>query len=288
MMYSLSVRAVALMFVMGALLVSGLFVTEADAVEPLDPDKSIVINEIMYTPEGIDAEVEWIEVYNRGLNPVNMTDWWLCENGANQPITLHNGSINVPPGGYAVIANNGTAFLENHTGFSGFVLNSTFDLADQGEFLALRNGSAGPMLDKVDYSSAWGGDEAYSLECRNATLDNNASLNWGTSKVYNGTPGALNSIMGSLIEITGDWQVDYGEVVDCENLTVILTGNLYVGGRLNLINTTLIMNTTVNGTNFIDVNATGHMEILDYDGDPATTGAMSVITAATLDWQNQL
>ena len=43
---------------------------------------SIVINEILYDPEGVDSSKEYIRLYNSGDSPVDLTNWDLDPSSA--------------------------------------------------------------------------------------------------------------------------------------------------------------------------------------------------------------
>jgi hypothetical protein len=159
-------------------------------------DTDILINEIMYQPNKGTPENghEWIEIYNRGSTSVDLTDWRFYEDSTNHTLTLRKGSMTIPSGGYAVIANNADTFLSDYSGYTGTLIDSSWSaLVNDGESLALKNSSF-TAVDQVDYSSAWGGGSGISLECIDPNSDNNMSSNWGSSLTTDGTPGAENSI----------------------------------------------------------------------------------------------
>jgi hypothetical protein len=128
-------------------------------------DTDILINEIMYAPVPTEEGHEWIEIYNRGTTDVDLTGWKFYENSTDHNLVLHRGSMTIPSGGYAVIADDADTFLSDYPSYSGTLIDSTWGtLHNDGESLALKNGS-GDIVDQVDYSGAWGGGSGYSLEC---------------------------------------------------------------------------------------------------------------------------
>ncbi len=157
-------------------------------------DTDIVINEIMYDPDGTDDGHEWIEIYNRGATSVDLTGWKFYEDDTNHDLTLNKGSMTIPSGGYAVIADEANTFLSDYPSYSGTLIDSAWvALRNDSESLALKNSSL-TIVDQVDYSSTWGGSSGISLECIDPNSDNNVSSNWGSSQTADGTPGAQNSI----------------------------------------------------------------------------------------------
>ena len=167
----------------------------ANAV-PVEP--SVVINEIMYHPISEQDEDEYIELYNRGVAPVDLSGWRL---GAGV-------RFNFPPGtllgtdSYLVVAKNLSQLRVNHPHLTA--RNSLGDysgtLANGGERIALyrpedsvvtQNGVSVTnqlfvLVDEVAYDDGgrWG-DKAdgggSSLELVDAQSDNRLSANWAES-----------------------------------------------------------------------------------------------------------
>ena len=105
------------------------------------------------------------------------------------------------PEEYIIIADNGNTFLEDYEDYEGSVLDSSFSLSNQGEFLALMD-SEDDFMDEVNYTAEWGEDEqGFSLELVNPNLDNNRGNDWGSSENEGGTPGEQNSIFIGVEEL---------------------------------------------------------------------------------------
>lgn len=69
----------------------------------LDAQASVVINEFVANPDGADGGFEWIELYNDGSSPVDLTDWTL-EKATSSFTTAHTiGSLTIPANGYVLI-----------------------------------------------------------------------------------------------------------------------------------------------------------------------------------------
>ncbi|TSC87173.1 MAG: S-layer-like protein array protein [Parcubacteria group bacterium Gr01-1014_8] len=118
----------------------------------------VVITELMYDlSEGSDTGREWIEVWNSGTEPIELTNWKLLEANTNHGINAV-GTETLAPGEYAVIADNPAKFKNDWPSFSGILFDSSFSLNNAGEQLILR--CCGKELsdkDSVTYSSEWGG-----------------------------------------------------------------------------------------------------------------------------------
>ena len=114
------------------------------------------INEIMYDLPGTDTGREWVEIYNDTTENIDFSKWKLLENAVNHSVKIILGSAIIPPGGYAVIADNDVKFLADNPNFSGTLFDSAFSLTNTvGETLALINPS-GNKIDEITYSDSLG------------------------------------------------------------------------------------------------------------------------------------
>ena len=92
----------------------------------------IVITEIMYNPEGSDEGREWVEIYNNGTEPIDLTRWKLLENDKNHNISLIDGEVGnflIPSDRHAVIIVNKkeiSNFYNDNPNFSGILFYSAF------------------------------------------------------------------------------------------------------------------------------------------------------------------
>ncbi|HEU4452941.1 MAG TPA: DNA/RNA non-specific endonuclease [Longimicrobium sp.] len=169
----------------------------------------LVINEIMANPNVVaDASGEWFEIYNAGLNAVDLNGWVIRSGGGSVDLAGHtiNTSVVVPGRGYAVIAavsnsaTNGGVTASYAYGTAITLANNTTD------WLVLRT-PGGAQMDSVSWGAAAGetaaSPPAGSSRALGAPLSNNLYLSGATSKWFtsntpygpgdnNGTPGADN------------------------------------------------------------------------------------------------
>jgi hypothetical protein len=115
----------------------------------------ININEIMYNPPGADTDNEWLELYNNDTTDIDIKGWRFYEAGINHSLTLFQGSMIIPSGWYAIIADNATLGI----------------------------------IDEVAYNASRGADG------NNRTLELNATGGWEGSRVDGGTPCQQNSVL---------------------------------------------------------------------------------------------
>ena len=175
-------------------------------------DGQIVINEIMYHPPHNQAAFapepvgeEYVELFNRGATAVNLAGWRL-----NRAVEFTFPNVNLPAGGYLVVAANVAAFQAKYPGVANVVGGWTGRLSNSRDEVELEDPS-GNQVDLVEYADE--GDWAVrtatgagwewvsaadgfgsSLELRQSGLDNSTGQNWRTSTANNGTPGAVNSV----------------------------------------------------------------------------------------------
>lgn len=146
---------------------------------PLAAFANARITEVMYDLSGSDSGREWIEVQNTGSATLDISDWKFFENNTNHGITLVSGGA-IPPGGYAVIADNSAKFLADWPSFSGVLYDSAFSLSQSGELLIVRDAALAD-IDTLTYDVSLG------------AAGDGMSLQKGNSAWSAGTPTPGNS-----------------------------------------------------------------------------------------------
>ena len=145
-----------------------------------------------------DTNREWIEIYNNSSSEIDLTSWKFNDGDDTtnhgfsvSPKLGGQGSIILPPNGYAVVAEHAITFLADHSGFSDTVI----DTAEMN----LKNGSStvttlkiiapdGTLGDEITYYNSWGANGS------GRTLEKNSQGQWQESSIDGGTPGATNSL----------------------------------------------------------------------------------------------
>lgn len=149
----------------------------------------IVINEIMYKPNG--DEPEWIELFNRTEKGINLNNWRIADK-TSKPL-IADSTYFIEGNGYLVLAEEEslTEFYEIPSKVKVINLPSLNNLGDDLKLLDSLNG----IIDSISYYSNWGGNFGYSLERISTELSNNDSTNWMSSvSKHFATPGKINSI----------------------------------------------------------------------------------------------
>ena len=146
-------------------------------------DDALLFNEIMYAP--MNNSVEWIELVNPGLNPINLSGWSIILAGGIPGSGIVDEFI--PSGGFQVICGDSTQF--------SFLYQDHFpSLANSGAHIQLYD-PTGKLCDELTYDEEWGGRPGYSLERIAIWQESSDPLNWGASVAQSGnTAGELNSL----------------------------------------------------------------------------------------------
>jgi len=149
----------------------------------------VVLNELMYAPSG--DMPEWVEVYNRCADTINLKKWRLSD--PTKQSTITSGNIYVAPHTFYIIARDSLPVKTYPKGTP--ILITTFPtMNNDGDFIALKD-SFGVIIDSIAYSPHWGGSGGTSLERLYYDSPSNDSTNWASSlNPRLCTPGFLNSV----------------------------------------------------------------------------------------------
>ncbi|KKL19422.1 hypothetical protein LCGC14_2465620, partial [marine sediment metagenome] len=182
---------------------------EANLVDPIpDPTVQVLISEIMYHPSSENALEEYIELYNRGFEPVNLLNWQI-----NAGVQFTFPDVTLDPGEYLVVVANAARFKIKYGGVTNYVGDWEGQLSNRSEQIRLID-ATGRRIDRVTYADQgdwgvrqrgpvhhahegwiWTADHdggGKSLELINPALSNRYGQNWAPSGPYQGTPGAPN------------------------------------------------------------------------------------------------
>ena len=167
----------------------------------------IVINEIMYDPtteQGGDSLIEWIELFNTGNQPVNISGWTLSDNSATDTLACFNTTLTdcdiINASSFAIITDSDTVLYQNFSIFTNVTRLKVDDnaigngLSNSGDLISLRNSTS--LIEAINYTDFPSITEGYTLE-RIDSFDANISSNWKSSLALNGTPGYRNSVTPS-------------------------------------------------------------------------------------------
>ena len=147
-------------------------------------NSDVVINEIgAYQPSGH----EWIEIWNKGNESVDMTGWKFWESETNHNLSVSTTDAVVEAGEYAVIVQDAFKFLLDYPNFSGSVFDSSWGgLNESGEAIGLKD-AEGNFTEQFTYVAAL----HFSLQRIDPFLADYTAANWSEHASGN-TVGALN------------------------------------------------------------------------------------------------
>jgi Lamin Tail Domain/CotH kinase protein len=194
----------------------------------------VVINEIMYAPISLNDDDQYVELYNRSANAVNLGGWQF----------VHGISYTIPPntllpaGGYLVVARSTARMLANYPYLNSSTLAGNFSgaLSHGGEQISLAlsdslitTNSHGvistnliyPVENELTYGTGgrwgqWSHKGGSSLELIDPRADNSLAPNWADSDETHKAPWTIISATGVLDNST------YG--TNADELQVLLQG----------------------------------------------------------------
>ncbi len=156
----------------------------------------IVINEIFYHSIDPASPEQWLELYNRGVGPVDVSGWKFSD---GVDFDFPAGTV-LPAGGFAVVAWDPVAFATKHPGVTALGPWSG-SLAGGGEVVRLRDANDN-VVDEVRYHdggrwSEWADGGGSSLELRDPRADNSQGEAWDASDESLATPWQTFSHTGT-------------------------------------------------------------------------------------------
>jgi hypothetical protein len=176
-----------------------------------DPDRQIVIQEIMYHSPGTMDANDFLEIHNTGSEAISLAGWRF-----NDGVNFTFPSIVLDAGAYLVVAADLASFQAARPGVTNVVGGWSGNLSDNGERIRLVD-QLGRTIDTVTYADEgdwtirargpvdfghqgwiWLDDHdggGKSLELINANLTNDYGPNWAASGPLGGTPGVANSMV---------------------------------------------------------------------------------------------
>jgi len=108
-------------------------------------DTDIVISEIGAYET---SDHEWLEIFNKGAEQVDLTNWKFYEDQTNHRLSAWQNDLIIDPGEYAVMANKADLFKQKYPDFTGTIIDSSWSsLREDGEEIALKNASGETIED---------------------------------------------------------------------------------------------------------------------------------------------
>jgi hypothetical protein len=160
----------------------------------------IVINEINYHSSDSFNPGDWIELYNRSSQNVDLGNWVLADSGAGREFTFPAGTL-LPPDGYLILTQDRNAFSTLFPDVSNSIGDMDFGLSGSGEWIRLSD-AEGRLVDSLAYAdqAPWPAEAdglGATLELVDPAGDNALPENWRASMGH-GSPGVINTVTASI------------------------------------------------------------------------------------------
>jgi len=155
--------------------------------------KSLVINEIMYSPAS--KQSEWIEFYNPQHTSVDIQNWLFSDADTTEKRILTNKHFSIAPNTFLIITTDSSVldFFDLNNGPLLTIIKWPELNNDQDDIFIFDANEN--IIDGLHYTNKWGGSKGVSLERINPGLASDDSSNWSSCVlVQGGTPGRKNSI----------------------------------------------------------------------------------------------
>ncbi|UCH13968.1 MAG: CotH kinase family protein [Bacteroidales bacterium] len=164
----------------------------------------IVFNEINYNSHPSFNTGDWVELYNRSDQAVDLSSWIFKDSEDIHIYVIPNGTV-LAPGNYFVLCRDLASFTSHYPEISSRNGNFNFGLSSEGECIRLYS-NTGQLEDSVYYGvlAPWPSEpcgNGPTLELIDPFLDNTLASSW-TASVLNGTPGTVNNQYVNIPEIS--------------------------------------------------------------------------------------
>lgn len=161
------------------------------------PAQTILITEFMPYPFDLMqphvSNSEYIEIYNPGRQPLDLTGWMISDNNTARKISIPDNK-SITPDGYLVIAADSSIFNFSSASPLNTIVISKFPALNNNEDEIYLYDPTGQVIDELHYLPTWPITKGLSLE-RIDWRNPNQRANWCSSlAVQGGTPGLPNSV----------------------------------------------------------------------------------------------
>ncbi|HHE76639.1 MAG TPA: lamin tail domain-containing protein [Candidatus Parcubacteria bacterium] len=96
--------------------------------------KGVIFNEILPSPEGPDAQNEWIEIYNKNNFPVELYGWQIRDKKGRTRVYSFPRGTKIPPLSYLVLKRPETKIVLNNDGDGLEMINQNKEVVDSVNF----------------------------------------------------------------------------------------------------------------------------------------------------------
>ncbi len=159
---------------------------------------TIIINEINFRSANEFETGDWLELHNPGPKSLELAGWRFADDNDDNVFRIPV-NVAVPPGGFLILCNDIESFRIQFPNLKNVIGDFDFGLSRDGELLRLFDAND-RLVDAVLYRSEqpWPDDASgtgRTLELINPAWDNRRGDFWRASRIFGGTPGAVNSAL---------------------------------------------------------------------------------------------
>jgi len=205
------------------------------------PDEPrIVINEINYNSHSDMNSGDWVELYNRSGDIIDLSGWSIKDEQEDHIFTIPNGT-EMAPDNYLVICENVDDFRNIYPGVYNRIGNMDFKFSNDGEVIRLFD-FEGLLVDSVHYDdrNPWpetADGSGPTLELLDPNLNNDLAENWEASLDI-GSPGRKNHTVTGITEFENQVNDDlflYQNYPNPASSSTVISYSLQKSGMVQLL-----------------------------------------------------
>jgi uncharacterized repeat protein (TIGR02543 family) len=155
----------------------------------------VVFTEINYNSASNSKSDDWVEIYNRSSQPVNISGWDFRDDDNAHNFILPQGTI-MQPGSYLALCQTASKFTTVFPAVTNYLGSFTFGLSSTAEQVRLFDTNMN-LIDSVAFTGTLPWDtlangKGPTLSLKNPFMDNTLPSSWSASTGH-GSPGAKNN-----------------------------------------------------------------------------------------------
>ena len=169
--------------------------------EPIDPvtDELVIINEINYNSADDSDSGDWVELYNRSTDNLDLSGWIMKDDDDSHNLVFPQETV-IDGNGFLILTRDQDLFFTEFPDIETVIGDFDFGLSSNGDAVRLYNAD-GALVDEVYYlpDSPWptsANGEGYTLELLDPELDNSVPDNWAPVN-FNGSPDQPNLLVNT-------------------------------------------------------------------------------------------
>ncbi|MCC7231951.1 MAG: lamin tail domain-containing protein [Bacteroidia bacterium] len=232
---------------------------------------TVTFSEINYNSDTVADAGDWIELWNYGNAPLDLSGWKFRDEADNHTFEFPVSTV-LPANGYLVLASDLGKFRAVHPSVQNVTGDFGFDFSNGGEILRLFN-SRDSLFLSVEYSDQqpWpinADGQGYTLELADHNQSLDQGSNWFAGCLY-GSPGTGYNVPSVQLLTTGMFQ-------GCMGDTIVLSGSGSATATFQWLSGSLPVQGAISPD--LDVTATGWYQLsVTENGCTAVSDSVGVV-----------